>query len=236
MKILASGCSFTAGGPNAGENWPTMMSRRHYVNNLAVSGAGNDYICRSTMHELASNLKFYDLVLVMWSGIQRRDIMLGQMAYNIIKHSKHNVSGGRYGFVGDAYTHNYSPEPQYKNYGKEYFKLSDEESLAHETLINMVSLQSFLKQIGVPYKFFSYVNYWNNRDSIKDLNFGLTKYQSCQSLYDQLDFDNFVFYNSQRDGLYEFAVENNLLDEDGFHPSIKGYQAWADWVKVKLEV
>ena len=236
MKILASGCSFTAGGPNAGENWPTMISRRNYVNNIAKSGAGNNYICQSTIAELCRNPGFYDLILIMWSGIQRHDIIISQSSYDAMQRNRINFGDVYHGMVGDAYSHSKNVELPLKELGQCYFKLSSEESLAQQTLINMLSLQGFLKSINISYRFFSYVNYWNDRQTITNLNFGLYKYQSCCALAEQIDFENFIFYNDQKDGLYEFAVEQKLLDADKFHPSLNGYRAWADFVKTKLEV
>lgn len=233
MRILASGCSFTTGGPK--QSWPSLlMHPRHHVCNLGRSSAGNKYICQSIISELSIRPNFYKIVLVMWSGLSRVDLGIAANTFQLLNGSYDRDVNGRYfGLVGDAYTHAHGHD-MLKPFGQEYFKLVNEEASVYESLIQMICLQSFLKSINMPYRFMSYVNYWNDLSQVTDLNCGVYKYQSCHALIEQLDFDNFIFYNNQRDGIYELAKENNWFADDRFHPSVQGHQAWADLVKEKI--
>lgn len=232
MKILASGCSFTAGGPK--QSWPTLIDQKSYVTNLGRASAGNRYIGQSIINELSTKPGFYDIVLVMWSGLRRIDLNVSKITYDMLngEHST-ELNNHYYGFVGDAYTHAYGAG-LLKLFGQEYFMLADEQADVIESLTQMVCLQSFLKSMNMPYRFMSYINYWNDWDQVTNINCGVYKYQSCRALTEQIDFSNFIFYNNQRDGIYEFAKENNLLDSDGFHPSLSGHQSWANLIKEKI--
>lgn len=76
--ILASGCSFTAGGTNKLIKdhincWPTRLSELLdcKVTNLAVSGAGNTQIVDSIIKEVCKHPKKYDLVVVGFTEAMR---------------------------------------------------------------------------------------------------------------------------------------------------------------------
>jgi lysophospholipase L1-like esterase len=66
------------------------------------------------------------------------------------------------------------------------------------------------------------------------LNFGVYKYESCSRLAKQLDFSNFLFYNDNQDGFYEFAVQQNLIDLDNFHPNLQAHREWGAWIKERI--
>lgn len=234
MKILASGCSFTAGGPNAGENWACYIKKRAYVKNIGVASAGNTYINQSTILELINQPDFYDIVLVMWSGLQRYDLLFSRETYKTLNHSKTVNSERHWGLVGDCVTHAHQPDLIMKDTGKIYFSLTDEETLGCQSLLNMISLQDFLKVRNIPYKFMSYVNYWNDKDTITNLNFGVYKYQSCRKLAEQLDFSNFLFYNNDHDGFYEFSKELGLIGSDKFHPNLQAHREWGAWIEENI--
>jgi hypothetical protein len=234
MKILASGCSFTAGWPGIGENWACSINKRSYVNNIGVSGAGNSFINQSITYELVDKPNFYDIVLVMWSGLQRVDLPLSKETYRLLEHSKHKVNDHYWGLVGDVVSHAHQPEQVLKSFGKDYFSLTDEETLGCQSLLNMISLQNFLKAQSIPYRFMSYVNYWNSKDQVTNLNFGIYKYESCSKLAKQLDFSNFLFYNDNQDGFYEFAVQQNLIDLDNFHPNLQAHREWGAWINERI--
>jgi hypothetical protein len=234
MKILASGCSFTAGWSEPRANWPSRIHRGDAVKNLAYAGAGNRYISQSIVIELLHNLEYYDLVLVMWSGLQRMDMMINNIVYDHLDSHKISVGGSYcYGFLGDAYSHKHN-EVLLQSASKEMFKLSNEETLGCASLIEMINLQNFLKANSIPYRFMSYVNYWGDAAQVTNLNFGVHKYLSCSQLAKHLDFDNFLFYNDSHDGFYEFARDKNMIADDGFHPTLQAHIEWADFIREQL--
>lgn len=71
-KLLVSGCSFTKGN-----SWAKFLSNHLGVDliNLAVDGAGNRHIANSIILYLEQNQidKENTVIIVMWSGITRRD-------------------------------------------------------------------------------------------------------------------------------------------------------------------
>ena len=234
MKILASGCSFTAGGPNAGENWASRIDRHNTVKNLAWSGAGNRYIGQSIMIEMLRNQGQYDLVLVMWSGLQRLDILINDFVYDSLDNNRSSVDGLYcYGLLGDSYSHKHD-QSILKTPARELFKISNEETLGCASLIEIINLQSFLKSKSIPYKFMSYVNYWGNDAQVTNLNFGVHKYLSTSQLAEHIDFDQFLFYNDSYDGFYEFSRQKEMIADDGFHPTLQAHIEWADFIREKL--
>jgi hypothetical protein len=75
-KILFSGCSFTAECGFVNENrlkyhWPQLIIKKYNsdIKNIAVGGMSNEEIFLRTSEELINQK--YDLVIVMWSGIER---------------------------------------------------------------------------------------------------------------------------------------------------------------------
>jgi hypothetical protein len=234
MKILVSGCSFTVGWAEPRANWPSRIHRSNIVKNLACAGAGNRYIGQSVVLELLQDREHYDLVLVMWSGLQRVDFLVNDFVYDAIDTNRASVDGLYcYAFFGDSYTHKHN-QSLLRDTGKEIFKLSNEETLGCASLIEMINLQNFLKANSIPYRFMSYVNYWDDDDQVINLNFGVHKYLSCSQLAKHLDFDNFLFYNDSHDGFYEFAKDKNMIADDGFHPTLQAHIEWADFIREKL--
>lgn len=67
MKILVSGCSYTALS-----SWPSILfaPKKYEVLNVATSGAGNEYISNSVMYNVDTKP---DFVFILWSGINRSD-------------------------------------------------------------------------------------------------------------------------------------------------------------------
>lgn len=234
MRILVSGCSFTVGWPEPRANWPARIDRRNTVKNLARAGAGNRYIGQSIMLEILQNRDHYDMVLVMWSGLQRIDTMVNNFVYDSLDTNHGSVDGLYcYGFFGDAYSHRHDPSVL-RSASKEMFKIGNEETLGCASLIEMIALQDFLKASSIPYRFMSYVNYWGNDEQVTNLNFGVHKYLSCSQLAKHIDLDCFLFYNDSHDGFYEFAQENSMISEDGFHPTLQAHIEWADFIREKL--
>lgn len=235
MRILASGCSFTAGWEEPGANWPSMIGKRNIVKNLAQANAGNRYIAQSVQLELLNHAHEFDIVLVMWSGLQRLDIMINDWVYDALD-SHHTCVDGMYCYshLGDAYSHKHAPS-LVRNTAKSIFQITNEEINACNSLLEMINLQNLLEINKIDYRFMSYVNYWNTESKLPNLNFGIYKYPSCQQLAKKINFDKFLFYNDSMDGFYEFAEQNNMIDtSDHFHPSRQAHQEWATFIREKL--
>ena len=231
MKILTSGCSFTSDQ----YAWPDRLKELgHTINNLGLAAAGNRYISESIISELILNKKQYDYVLVMWSGLIRLDFLVDAdiiaMYPNHLFRTKKITDN--FGFVTSGATPDNS-HPASIRIKKETELITNYESRAYQSLLEIIKLQSFLKCNNVSYKFMSYVNYWNNEDSIINFNFGIKQFKSLSTLVDNIDFSKFIFYNDNKDGIYEMS-KLKLLSPDKFHPSKDGHIVWGNFVNDKI--
>jgi hypothetical protein len=227
MKILASGCSFTAGK----NTWPSYVLPDAEVVNLAVVAAGNQYISQSVIAEMAQNQ--YDLVLVMWSGLMRKDLQISDTTYQQLEAPiyRKKINNMSFACVGNMRAG--ISDSRFAKYKQEYFELVDEESSACQSLLHIIALESFLKNKKIPYRFMSYINYWKDQEKLINLNFGVHKHPTSSTLAECIDYDNFLFYN-QQESFYEFAKNKELLEEDNFHPTRPAHQAWGEWIGTQI--
>ena len=229
--ILANGCSFT----RYKTSWVYQLGIPQYeIINLAQSGAGNGYICDTTISELSANT--YDYVLVMWSGIARYDL---QITGESIKAIDTNYSSLAQSKINDWPNKAIEPvndqdlvqknwlfgsgqlnndpnilsskifEPIYRN--------CDLENFTQYSLIKMISLQSYLKARNIPYIFCFYMDY------LYDL-------QQLPNLFQQLDFDHI----ETKDNIYSIAKRNDWFESDGLHPNKLANQEWGKIVRERL--
>lgn len=245
MKILISGCSFTQwpdgpGGPNT--CWPRYLKELksdYNIKTVAEAAAGNQYICDSVIRETLTT--HYDQVLVMWSGVSRLDYLtsLEDSAWEALFDSYgffRRLPDGKLGWIfsggqmGTWFKHPVAHKMFY-----EMYKVSSELSLATINLMEMIKLQNYLKSKNIPYKFMSYVNYWKPTD-VPEFNgdFSVTKFPELVPLLREINFDNFIFLNEQRDTIFDLAVSLNSFMTDGIHPGAEAHQQWASIVAGRL--
>jgi len=237
MNLLISGCSFTQwpespGGPNI--CWPRYITN-HNITNVAEAAAGNQYICDSVIRSVAASRP--DHVLVMWSGVTRLDYLtsLDDPAWNKLFDSYgfyRRIPGDKLGYIfsgGQMGTWFKNPVAHKMFY--EMYKVSSELSLATINLQEIVKLQNYLTAKNIPFHFMSYVNYWNRQDNVSpNGDFGVYKYAELNYLLNEIDFDKWIFSNSNRDGIYEMAKELGSFMPDGFHPGALANQRWAETI------
>lgn len=251
MRILTSGCSFSSN--YAYPNWPAYLEQEHSVTNLAQIAAGNQYIANSVIAELSQ--REYDHVLVMWSGLTRLDFLTdvadqdwqtilndygfyGQLSDTSLAYV---FSGGRRGSWQD------SDSLIRKTFHTQY-RVSSDESIGAASLLEMIKLQSYLKQRNISYHFMSYVNYWNNQKHCVNGNFGVYQYPTLAKLSEQLDFDRWIFSDSNKNGLFELCESmDDYIDSGdyprywkhpanrpGSHPGLKASEQWAGLISGRL--
>jgi hypothetical protein len=215
MRFLTSGCSFT-GQQQYRTGWPVWLEPYGSVTNLGMPGAGNRYIAESVMIELMRNK--YDCVLVMWSGLQRLDLVVDSVAAKSLPAGDLcPLDNVHYWPTGDLL----GP----KKFA-EFFKLGNEQTRGYSSLMEMIKLQSFLESKHIPYYFMSYVNYWNSEHQLKNRNFGVYKYQLLSELAEQIDFDRWIFAENNN-CLHEISLSMpNGLADDNFHPSADALDTW----------
>lgn len=250
MKILVSGCSFThwPDVPGSEKNicWPAHLHvdlPNIDITNVAEPGAGNYYISNSVTQAICNNPDIYDMVLVMWSGVSRLDFLT-----NLLDKDWHNLfddygfyrrvdscpstlgyifSGGQ---MGPWFRH-----PASTPLFREMYKISSQLSLAYHNLLEMIKCQEFLKSKKIPYRFMSYVNYWTKENNISpNGDFGVFAFPELQSIINGIDFNNWIFFNDQKDGIYEIAKEADDYYGDRFHPGINVHRQWAKLVSDQL--
>lgn len=207
--------------------------------NLAEPAAGNQYIADSIVRGVAEHKP--DHVLVMWTGVSRLDYLTSLEDpswdslfdsygfYRRLPGSKlgYIFSGGR---VGTWFKH-----PVAHKMFNEMYKVSSDTSLGYINLMEMVKTQQFLKSQNIPYHFMSYVNYWNDKEFVsRNGDFGVVGNSELQPLVDMIDFSKWIFANENRDGIYEWSIERNSFQEDGFHPGDDVQLDWAKLVSSKL--
>jgi hypothetical protein len=240
MKILIGGCSFTQwpqypGGPNI--CWPKFVSG-HEIKNVAEAAAGNQYICDSVIRAVLEQTP--DMVWVMWSGVSRLDYLtsLEDPAWNSLFDSYgfyRRIPGDKLGWIfsggqmGTWFKHPVAHKMFY-----EMYKVSSELSLATINLTEIVKLQNFLKAKNIPYRFTSYVDYWNADNNISpNGDFGVKKYPELNNLINEIDFSQWVF-DGQTRTIYDVAKQLNSFQPDGFHPGEEANRYWADLMMASI--
>jgi hypothetical protein len=247
MNLLISGCSFTQwpeypGGPNI--CWPKFLKDQNpdwTIENLAEPAAGNQYIADSVIRSVIKTRP--DHVLVMWSGVSRLDYLTSLEdpawerlfdSYGFYRRVEDCPNQLGYIFSGGQMGTWYKNDVAHKMF-YEMYKVSSPMSLASINLMEIVKLQNFLQNKGIPYHFMSYVNYWNSKEHVSpNGDFGVMAFSELNDLISEIDFDPWIFADQQRNGIYELALQQKDFQPDGFHPGIPIYQQWANTINDHL--
>lgn len=224
MKLLVNGCSFSR-GPTA---WANHLARWLDADliNLAQAGAGNTYIAQTTQAELAK--REYDLVVVMWSGIERIDIQVDRIQdFNQTKYTSYYQSSQndwpqkivvpindqdyveKDWVFGIAHINRDDFLVRHGLFEKQY-QCQNHKQHIQRSLFLIISLQSYLKIRKIPYVFAFYQNY-------------VDQLETCDYLYQQLDFKH--IYNSTN--LADISIELDSFDSDQIHPGPMAHETWA---------
>lgn len=245
MMISTVGCSFTYAQR---KGWPDILAKKLQDRGIEVDlvnnghpGAGNLYISQKPILD-SYNPKFRDpdLVVIMWSGLTRKEVLIDHKDELVMKtlegygfvrwsgvHTSYIFSGG----IKGSWEHH----PATKEIFNPLYKISNERTMAQDTLVNIIALQNYFKNKNIPYIMSSYMNYWSNESRVGDLDFGIKQFNDLSYLVNQIDFSRWVFANDNKDGIYELAKANDDLQEDGFHPDFKTHADWADLLLAKLQ-
>jgi hypothetical protein len=246
MNVLVSGCSFThwPESPGSPKNvcWPAPLADLRpdlQIVNLAEPGAGNQYIANSVVRHVLEHPGQVDMVLVMWSGVSRLDFLtdLSDPAWHALFdnygfYRRIETCPNKLGYIFSGGF--YGPWMQNSDTTalfRQMYKVSNHLSLAHANIIEMVKTQFFLKALGIPYRFMSYVNYWHSGDTCSpNGDFGVLKFPELAPLINSIDWSNWIFANDQQDGIYEMAKTANDYNGDRFHPGASTNLQWAKLV------
>jgi hypothetical protein len=219
-NLIVSGCSFSY---NQSDNH--LISWPYYLRDLggfscvldcALPGAGNQHIANSLQWalEIEKPDPAKSLVIVMWSGNDRDDYICPKSnidtTYNFQFNYNNNVmsgiTGGGLNSSGNTI-----------NGLKQWAKTKSLESKAIENYLHISGLWHFLKNSN--YKFV-FLNFLNNNLPSRSLHFDIGNYlpPGIQK--------NLNLMIERITDPYEWALKNNFLSEDDFHPNINGYLTW----------
>jgi hypothetical protein len=225
-RVLVNGCSFTA--QSKIKNWPQYLPAEWTIKNIAQHAAGNKWICDATIVETIKNE--YDLVLIMWSGLTRIDATVNATIWDQFWEfkSKNSIEilYGHCG-IGD------SPEHPMVDISKPLIKYSNERNLVFASLMNVLKLQAWLTSKNIKYRFMSYMNYWNN-DYIDNKLMQPSVNLNLEALVNQIDFSQWIFFDSEKNGIFELAQQQNLYADDGVHPNDRAGNLWSNIVLESL--
>ena len=220
-NILTSGCSFSR-GPIA---WPNHIAQWYNANlvNLAQAGAGNTYISRSVMAELQQ--RSYDLVLVMWSGLERIDLQVEDIDQFVETKNTSQYQSKQNDWPEKIVEPINDQDYVQKNWVfgighlhrdvwlikqglfEKLYRHQDFKTHLQRSFYDMLSLESYLKSRSIPYAFSFYQNY----------------IEAMGDFAKQLDWTN--IYNQTN--LYDIARSMNDYDTDNIHPGPNAQRSWA---------
>jgi hypothetical protein len=109
-------------------------------------------------------------------------------------------------------------------------KFMDHEQLHYLSLLEMLKIQNYLKSLNIPHYFSVMINQFNKNliAEIEQKSGELCAhtYSNNIKLIKNLNLSNWIFDNEQ--GQFESCLRKNLISDDGFHPTIEGYEYWME--------
>ena len=229
MKILINGPSVSLGPIS----WPVQLSVRPDIKqdieivNFSRIGCGNNYIQQSTIAELSQ--RKYDLVIISWTYFFRRDFRSRAptaLLHGLELEDPHLLNNPyldkfwffektpEYVHLLDS-THGFNLK-NYLEAGRFYNMLYTNEYRLEETLLNIISLQSVLKSLNIPYLFTFYKP--------------LLHLKKFQHLHNLIDYNNVhrihLFHLAKRhhqiiNNHPDLPAHNDYLNTILEHPNIK---------------
>ena len=238
-NLLVNGCSFTQG-----ISWANFVSKKtssqNYYN-LAQGGAGNKFICDSTIAFLeSSDLQPRDTtVIIMWSGIGRKDLHIsGEWYYHLKNYYDYlcEKTNESYYLHSGGLSNSWEANKETKQIFSPLYKLSDPLSICVENLLFFIQLHSYLKHKNFNFYFTNYFNTWNKEvESTNGGDYCLAHFleKAKAPMYKNFDFDNWFFIDSRKNCLGDFASNLGQLDDTG-HPTVLAHEKFADTVVIPL--
>ena len=212
-NLLVSGCSYTWNNSQQHVcSWPYYLrdiGGFDQVIDCSQSGAGSNHIFNSIINEIEADTqinKHNTLVVVMWSGLTRTDVIATQ---DITEpwHFMSNYNFDQRFATLSIFNHTVQDDPL-SVLCQQYKRLIDTDSQIYESMLKILALECYLKQKEFDFIFTSWMNpvpELNRIDSVLT-----TKVVGLLSSIPYLD---------------EYAKQKNQKEPDG-HPTPDGYLGW----------
>lgn len=220
-NLIVSGCSFTYNNhASAAVTWPYYLKDLggfSQVLDSSLPGAGNFHISNSLLWSLENDRPdpADSLVIVMWSGCDRDDYICPEDSNTKkypfeFRYSKNIIS---------AITGGTHPEANGNVVGsfKDFSQTKTPESRAIENYLYIVSTQNYLKAMG--YKFL-FLNFLSSRLPSRSYHFDIALYLDTNIK------KNLNQMIAKITDPYTWAVKNDQLCADNYHPSPDGHLSW----------
>jgi hypothetical protein len=218
-NLLAAGCSFTA----SLNSWPTQLQKNiTSLNciNIGVSGAGNYTIGTNIVYFLELEKKYNSTnttVIFNISDLDRIDTMCSVDHPNANKYWAWDKQLGfnwinQGGFTGQ--------EPPFNGMLQKHMGI---EQIIKVNCLSIIQCISYLELNNFNY-YFMLLSDQICKDSPTWFNEFLEERR-----------DKWITFDNHQ-SMYSYALANNQIDTDGFHPSSKGQKLIAQKVKEKLDV
>jgi hypothetical protein len=228
-KILVAGCSFTANPHPVPITWGNILANRCGIEiiNLGIPGAGNTHIANSVQLYLEKNKIDHNdvFIIIMWTGIERIDWITDRtksqgneypFPYYYDEYNELTVGGAWWGAGNKSHLDKTL---------RTYSKYQSNESLALNSWLAMNSLSSYLKLNKYSYVYTSFFNYF--RDSEIPEHWWINYRTELNKLNLTLDQQEWLPL-ADEEYLGDYVTQHNLLDNDGFHPSVSGHELWLE--------
>ena len=231
--LVVNGCSFTEINPSY-KSWADIVNESFNFNtysNLAMGGAGNSYICKSTIdyleHCRVESEKI--LVAIMWSGISRKDLQINQDYWNLLETHNYPFKAQTVFGRGDTEEHTYqvfsggfagswTVNPITNEIFKPHYKISSPEMMCKDSLLHFDQLSNYLERRKIKYVFTSYLNYWSFPDRLRYGDYVLEHYVGKFPCFKNINFNNWLFLDNNKKCFGDYALENKLFDSTN-HPT-----------------
>jgi hypothetical protein len=221
-NLIVSGCSFTYNNhESAAVTWPYYLKdlgNFTEVLDCSLPGAGNGHISNSLQWALENTPTNDSLIVVMWSGNDRDDYISPRSNINNYPFQFHYSKNTVTGITGGS-------DDQSKGNTicgfKEFAQTKTPESRAIENYLYILGLWNYLTVNKYKFVFLDYIDR-SLPSRTKD--FEIQEYlpETAKTKLDSMI--------TQMPTPYEWAIKNNLLISDDFHPSPDGHLDWTKQV------
>lgn len=192
-----------------------------------MNSVGNKYICDSVI--MATTDTAYDVIYVSLTGLSRYDVCVNQEHVSLFEDwpSKATIQDNLYMSTGGVGAWDYHNHHFATLLFSGYHKFVDHEQLYYNSILEIIKLQSYLKDLNIPVYYTCMLNQFvadPNNMIPHTCEYGTDRYPKLKKLINKINFDDWIL--EQGLGMFETCKRLNLLDRDNFHPNKQGYNYW----------